>query len=353
MWAAGLITRHRLGWAESCAAGSQRKSGVSRLLHFFSALTQGCPDEIFMSSTPTIVNETSELQTLRNHKRKLSDETIRRHVEVMERLTKDNNGRIPQFRWLRDHGYFSSYQVMLDYPAAFAHLQRDFFKTFETYQNHNSAFVLPPGHFRKLSEYDVQGARFNPTELALDAGLSEHEFVAIGRALATVGQSSHWWIGDFISYGFSTYGKKVTYDLAQQATGYPRGRLYSCARVAKRFCPTRRVAALTIFHHQVICRLAPEQADELLAEAVEFGLTARQLLALSQERYGKKKSRYKRQKVSLSLWTETYDKLLDRAEGMPVRDFIVQIVEEYLLGKPVARYANGKKKREWREAVKA
>jgi hypothetical protein len=306
-----------------------------------------------MSPAPANIDETSTLKVLRTHKRKLSDETIRRHVEILERVTKDNNGRIPKFRWLRDNGYFSSYQVMLDYPAAFAHLQRDFFKTFETYQNHNSAFVLPPGHFRKLSEYDVQGAHFNPTELALDAGLSEHEFVAIGRALATVGQSSHWWIGDFIQYGFSTYGKKVTYDLAQQATGYPRGRLYSCAKVAKRFCPIRRVAALTIYHHQVLCWLAPEQADELLAEAVEYGLTARQLLTLARERHGKKEARYKRQKVSLRLWTETYDKLLDRAGGKPISDFIVQIVEEYLLGKPVERYANGKKTREWREAVKA
>lgn len=242
---------------------------------------------------------------------------------------------------------------MLDYPAAFAHLEREFFKTFETYHNHNSAFVSPPGHFRKLSEYNVQGAHFNPTELALDTGLSEHEFVAIGRALATVGQSSHWWIGDFIQYGFSTYGKKVTYDLAQQATGCPRSALYSCANAAKRFSPMRRVAALTFYHHKVLCWLAPELADGLLAEAVEYGLTARQLLALARERYGKKKARYKRQKVSVSLWTETYDKLLDRAKGKPVSDFIVQIVEEYLLGKPVERYANGKKTHEWREAVKS
>jgi hypothetical protein len=240
---------------------------------------------------------------------------------------------------------------MLDYPAAFAHLKKDVSKKFEIYQSHNKPVVIPPGNFRKLSEYHIQGAHFNPTELALDAGLSEFEFMSVGRALAAVCQSAFWWIGDFIQYGFNTYGKKVTYDLAQQATGYPRTALYNCSFIAKRFPPARRVAALTFFHHQVVKSLPEPIADELLMEAVELGLTARQIQAMGRERCGKKKPRCIRKKISVYLWAEAYDKLLDRAEGMRAGDFIAQIVEEYLTGKPVERYANGRKTHEWREAV--
>jgi hypothetical protein len=297
------------------------------------------------------VPDTSTLETLRAGKRKLSDATILRHVQILEKLAQDNGGAVPPYRWLRDNGYFQSYQAMLDYPVAFAHLHKGHSKTFEIHQAHNNSVLLPPDRFRKLSEYHVQGARFNPTELALESGLSEKEWMNIGRALAAVCQSAFWWIGDFIQYGFDSYGKKVSYDLAQQATGYPRTALYNCAYLAKRFPPDRRVAALTFFHHQCVKGFPNEIADELLAEAVELGLTARQILALGRERCGKKKPQYNRKKVRVYLWAETYEKLLDRAEGMQVGHFISQIVEEYLAGKPVERHANGRKTREWREAI--
>ena len=293
------------------------------------------------------------LERFRANKRRRSDGTIQHHLAIIEKLAATNNGLIPTTAWLHDHGYAASYQILLDYPAAFAHLPREADKKFEIYQAHNSGAqtILPPAKYRNLSEYNVNGARFNPTELDIDAGLAEAEWMELGRTLATVCQSAFWWVGDWLQYGFNTYGKKVTYDLAQQSTGYTRTALYACARVSKRFPPERRVSALTFFHHSVLCSFPPDVADRLLAEAVELGYTARQVKALAETECGKRKTKFASEKIYVVLRHEVRDRLLEAAEGVPLPFFIGDIVEEWLTGKPVQRYANGKKTHAWRTAV--
>jgi len=86
---------------------------------------------------------------------------------------------------------------------------------------------------------------------------------------------------------------------------------------------------------------------------VEVGLTARQILALGQEECGKKKSRFDRRKVPVVLWQCTYDKLKERAEGKNLSWFIADIVESYLTGKPVERYTNGRKMKDFKAAILA
>ncbi len=174
----------------------------------------------------------------------------------------------------------------------------------------------------------------------------------LGRTLATLCQSVYWWIGDFLQYGFRTYGKKATFDLAQQATGYTRAMLYSCSHIAKRFPPERRVEALTVYHHRAVASLPPDTADRLLAEAVEVGLTARQIFALGQGECGKAKNRFNRKKVSVTLLEDTYGKLKARAAGKRVGDLISDIIEEWLTGVSVERYANGRKTKEFKSALK-
>src|SRR5262249_52651762 len=155
-----------------------------------------------------------------------------------------------------------AYQAMVDYPAAFAHLTREEDKKFEIYESHKSGtpVILPPRKFRSLAEYNVTGAYFNPAELKLDPGLSESEWLAVGRAITHISGSTFWWIGDFLLYGFRAYGKKVSYDLAQQATSFSRNVLYSCALVAKRYPPERRIEALSFYHHSRLAKFAPELA---------------------------------------------------------------------------------------------
>ena len=278
--------------------------------------------------------------------------TIHRHVEVLETVAAQHGGVLPPYKWLNEHSYFTSYNVMLDHPKEFRHIKT--YEQFEAEQYKPKPGIMQPNSkFKKISEYHIPGAHFAPTGLEIEPGMAEKDWMTLGRKLALVHQSVSWWIGDFLQYGFRTYGKKTTFDLARQATGYTRQALYSCARIAKRFPPERRVEALTVYHHKCVATLPPAVADKLLAEAVEVGLTARQILALGQEECGKKKSRFDRRKVPVVLWQCTYDKLKERAEGKNLSWFIADIVESYLTGKPVERYTNGRKMKDFKAAILA
>jgi hypothetical protein len=99
---------------------------------------------------------------------------------------------------------------------------------------HGGQTVLPPlKTVHSLAKYHVPGAQFNPTQLVLEGGLSEAEWVNIGRAIAHVESSSKWWIGDWLMAGSKAYGKTAAYDLAQQATGQDKRVLYICTYVSK------------------------------------------------------------------------------------------------------------------------
>jgi hypothetical protein len=268
-------------------------------------------------------------------RRKLSDACIQRHVKILEQLAVVHDGILPPQKWLNRHGYFTSYQAMLCYPAAFAHLKRETDKKYEIYQEHISGKpeILAPANYKSLAEYDVQGARLSPTELRINEGASEQEWMAIGRALSHVCMSTYWWLGDFVSYGKRHYGVKVSYDLAQQATAFSRGLLYSCVYVAKHFPPERRVAALTFYHHCVLCKFLPELADKLLAEAVQYGYTARQLREMADDAIGKKKKERPGQRLVFYLPDYMYEELKQRASS-PLHHFVPQvIIAEWLKAK--------------------
>src|SRR5271170_3249275 len=164
--------------------------------------------------------ESRGLGTLRTRKRKRSDATIQKHVAILEQLALVNGGKLPTFKWLNRHGYFSSYDMMCQYPAAFKHIEREMdashFK-YGIYDKHNDAAVeilppnngvLAPAKYKSLADYHVEGARLSPTELRMAEGMSEQDWVKIGRALAHVCMSTYWWIGDFVAYGMRNYGVK-------------------------------------------------------------------------------------------------------------------------------------------------
>jgi hypothetical protein len=239
--------------------------------------------------------EPKSLPELRSKKRKLSDACLKKHVGVLEQLAFANGGYVPTYKWLNEHGYFSSYSKLKDYPAAFAHLKQETDKKFEIYEAHNTAqpeilpperAILAPAKYKSIADYDISGARFSPTELRISEGLDEQSWMQLGRALAHICMSTYWWIGDFINYGRKHYGVKVSYDLARQATGFTQTALYHCVRVAKRYPPERRVEALTFYHHSILAKFLPELSDKLLSEAVEYGYTARQIRKMADEATG-------------------------------------------------------------------
>jgi hypothetical protein len=284
-------------------------------------------------------NKSSTIAQVRSYKRKKSDATIAKHVALLEEAAAANGGYVPSYKRLEELGLFTSYMTMLDYPAAFAHLPREADKKFEIYQAHNGEIlpplppvILPPNkEVHDLSAYNVNGAHFNPTELVIDAGLAEGEWMQVGRMLAHVCQSALWWVGDLLLYGFQNYGKKASYDLAQQATSFTRSALYTCAYVAKRFPPHRRVAALTFHHHLMVARFDPELADRLLAEAVQLGYTGRQLSDMAQDEIGETEETSTRTDITVKLRKDVVEKLeaLAEAQDKSLAIFAAGILEDY------------------------
>ena len=289
------------------------------------------------TSTALVKTEPVTLAKLRAKKRKLSDACLQKHVGILEQLAAANGGYVPPFKWLNEHGYFSSYSKMKDYPGAFAHLRMETDKKFEIYEAHNSGTpeilppvkkdaILAPARYKSIAEYDISGARFSPTELRISEGIEEQEWMQIGRALAHICMATYWWIGDFILYGKNHYGVRVSYDLAQQATAFSRNVLYSCVRVARRFPPERRVEALTFYHHSVLCKFLPELSDKLLEEAVEYGYTARQIREMADEAIGKKKKeKDSSHTVTFALPDYLYQQIKERATG-ELHWFLPQVV---------------------------
>ena len=56
---------------------------------------------------------------------KPSKETIQKHVKKLETVARKRRGNVlPTYSWLRDNGFFRSYEVMMSAPRAFAHIQR-------------------------------------------------------------------------------------------------------------------------------------------------------------------------------------------------------------------------------------
>jgi len=272
-------------------------------------------------------------------KRNVRDSTIKQHVEILEQLALVNGGILPTATWLNRHGYAHSYNFLCTFPQAFAHIKRSG-NYYETCNAQKAAIekaaveilppnkgVLAPAKYKSLADYHVEGARLSPTELRISEGTSEQDYLKIGRALAHVCMSTYWWIGDFIAYGKRNYGCKVTFDLAQQATGFRRSALYECAYVASRFAPERRVEALTFHHHRVLGKYLPEIADKLLSEAVEYGYTGRQIKEMAEELIGKPKKEKKETgtQVTFRLPDDMYAELMERASS-PLHHFIPIVI---------------------------
>ena len=208
---------------------------------------------------------------------------------------------------------------MKDYPAAFAHLKTEAEKKFEIFKAHNTGkpVICPPIKPRSIAEYDVPGAHFNPTELNLQEGLTEKEWMAVGRAVAHIGQSTHWWIG-VAAIWFP--GVREKSELRSSPAVHRDHAIFVwVAYVSKRFPPARRVAALTFSHHFVVASFPPDVADRLLAEALELGLTARQIRKHGEEEWGGKQKLKGEvlKKVRVFLMPSAYEKLQEHAGSMP------------------------------------
>jgi hypothetical protein len=204
------------------------------------------------------------------------------------------------------------------------------------------AILKPNEAIKTLAEYHVKGASFNPTNMKLEAGLPEGDWMEIGRALVHVYMSAHFWLGDWIEYGRRAYGIHTAYDLARQATGLSINTLRGAARCARIYLPEKRHAALSYMHHLQLAKYPEATRDKLLAEAEELGLTMRQVRKAAEEEHGKREQENptERINVTLHLWPETYERLqaMARASGGQVNWFITRALEDWMTIKGEAKY---------------
>lgn len=263
----------------------------------------------------------ANLEVCRSGRR--SATVIARHVRILEEVARLHNGVLPPVAWLNSNGYGQSYCVMMSDPAPFKHIKTHAEKKAEKYGQ-----IMPPEKYKTLAEYNIRGCHFNPIGVEIEAGIEEKSWMEICRAVSHFENCVRWWVGDLLLYGFRQWGKKTTFDLAQQATGYKREMLYEYTRIAKRFPAERRVAALTFHHHVAVERLEPAVADKLLAEAVELGLSARQL----REQRDEKKNRFDTVTVAIKMPLYTYKRLKERAGCHNLNWFIGNIIEQYFEG---------------------
>lgn len=193
--------------------------------------------------------------------------------------------------------------------------------------------IKPDAPAHSLAEYHIPGAEFDPTQLVLEPGLPETEWLRIGKALMHINQASHFWLGDWVEYGRRLYGIVTAIDLAVQATGLCRVSIKKMAWVARSFEPHRRKRGLSFTHHVQLANFPKQLCDKLLNEAEEQGLSARQARELAEEEHGKGNRNYKQKQVKVFLYPETIERieqLTAKAGNHRIDWFIVRIIEDWL-----------------------
>jgi hypothetical protein len=195
---------------------------------------------------------------------------------------------------------------------------------------------------RTIQAYNVEGALFSPTELQLPNGLSEQEWMSCLQKLDRVHESSGWWIGDCLNYGIIAFGKRVSYDLAIQATGLGWETLRAYARTCREVPPERRKAGVALTNYRVVSAFPPEQQDKLLDEAQELGLTALQFVEHVRQSEGAGGARWNavrrgrpcfpggKHSVRIFLDRELYEQVRELAQNTTVEEFLREVIGDYV-----------------------
>lgn len=103
--------------------------------------------------------------------------------------------------------------------------------------------------------------------------LSCDEWLRHGRRLGVAGRNAAWWIGDWVRYGATRYGRK--YELATRVTRYEHQTLLNMVYVATRFEISRRRENLSWSHHAELAPLDVDEQERWLDRATEERLSIR------------------------------------------------------------------------------
>ncbi|MEO3891337.1 LmbU family transcriptional regulator [Nonomuraea sp. B5E05] len=105
--------------------------------------------------------------------------------------------------------------------------------------------------------------------LSLPAGLPFDAWERIGDQLRVIGDSSAWWLGDWLVYGEESFPDRYRLAISQTNLAYKTLRNY--AWVARNVPMSRRRDTLSLQHHAQVAALSGDEQERWLARAEEEG----------------------------------------------------------------------------------
>ncbi|TDE35746.1 LmbU and cloE [Nonomuraea mesophila] len=105
--------------------------------------------------------------------------------------------------------------------------------------------------------------------LSIPAGLPFDTWEKIGDQLRVIGDSSAWWLGDWLVYGETSFPDRYRLAISQTHLAYKTLRNY--AWVARNVPMSRRRDALSLQHHAQVAALSGDEQERWLARAEEEG----------------------------------------------------------------------------------
>jgi hypothetical protein len=125
-----------------------------------------------------------------------------------------------------------------------------------------------------MSLVSLEQAQPSRTALAIEDGLPFNDWRRLGQRLARMGDSSKWWIGDWLCYG-ERYRRD--YRTAMEELDRTFDALRSYAYVSSKVTSATRVADLSWSHHRLVARLDPAEQARWLDDALRQGWSVREL----------------------------------------------------------------------------
>lgn len=125
-----------------------------------------------------------------------------------------------------------------------------------------------------MSLLALEQAQPSRTQLVLEDGLPFNEWRRLGERLVRMGESTQWWIGDWLNYG-ERYRRDYRQAMEELDRAY--GTLRNLAYVAAKVPPEIRHPELSWSCHRAVTSLGPEEQRVWLDEALRQGWTTREL----------------------------------------------------------------------------
>jgi hypothetical protein len=110
-----------------------------------------------------------------------------------------------------------------------------------------------------------------------DPALSIDNWKAIGARLGMHADAGCWWLGDWLAFGRSKYGRRYKEGIALTGLKYQTLRNY--AVVARSFDPSRRRDNLSFQHHAEVSALSAADQDAWLDRSAQNGWSKAELRA--------------------------------------------------------------------------